>query len=133
MSHINADAFAGLVEWSGQSFFTAFSDARQSGNYEVYAARFRADGLKIENSEIRVTDAPDFSLNPAVIWTGDEYVVAWDDRRGRFEGGFPADLCAPLHRDRRAHRRRGADLAAGRTGRVPGARRRTNGRSASPT
>jgi hypothetical protein len=89
VSHINADAFAGLVEWSGQSFFTAFSDARQSGNYEVYAARFRADGLKIENSEIRVTDAPDFSLNPAVIWTGDEYVVAWDDRRGRFDGGFP--------------------------------------------
>lgn len=89
VSAINADEFAGPVEWSGTSFFTAFADARQSGNYEVYAARFREDGLKIAGGDLRLTDAPDFSLNPAVVWTGDEYVIAWDDRRGRVDGGFP--------------------------------------------
>jgi hypothetical protein len=89
VSQINADAYAGPVEWSGNSFFTAFWDARQAANYEVYVARFRSDGLKIQGSERRVTDAPDFSLNPAVVWTGDEYVVAWDDRRSRADGGFP--------------------------------------------
>jgi hypothetical protein len=89
VSHINADAYAGPVEWSGTSFFTAFADARQAANYEIYSARFRGDGLKIQDSEVRLTDAPDFSLNPAVLFTGDEYVVAWDDRRGRATGGFP--------------------------------------------
>ena len=89
MGGINADEFAGPVEWSGSSFLTAFADARQSGNYEVYAARFREDGLKIAGGDVRLTDAPDFSLNPAVVWTGEEYVIAWDDRRGRVDGGFP--------------------------------------------
>jgi hypothetical protein len=89
VSQINADEFAGPVEWSGTSFLTAFADARQSGNYEVYAARFRDDGLKIAGGDLRLTDAPDFSLNPAVVWTGEEYVIAWDDRRGRVDGGFP--------------------------------------------
>ena len=88
VSRINADAYAGTIEWSGENFFTAFSDARQSGNYEVYAARYRSDGVKVQ-SDIRLTDAPDFSLNAAAVWTGDEYVVAWDDRRARRDGGVP--------------------------------------------
>lgn len=88
VSQINADAYAGVIEWSGDNFFTAFADARQSGNYEVYAARYRGDGVKVQ-SDVRLTDAPDFSLNPVVVWTGEEYVVAWDDRRARSNGGVP--------------------------------------------
>src|SRR5688572_13862341 len=78
VSIINADAYSGPIEWSGTSFFTAFSDARQGGNYEVYATRFDENGLKLED-DLRVTDAADFSLNPVIVWTGEEYVVAWDD------------------------------------------------------
>jgi hypothetical protein len=90
VSDINADAYAGTLAWSGINFFTAFSDARQGGGYEIYAARFRDDGVRVQ-SDVRLTDAPDFSLNPAVAWTGDDYVVAWDDRRNRAQGGgvFP--------------------------------------------
>ena len=88
VSRINADAYAGVIEWSGENFFTTFSDARQSGNYEVYAARYRSDGVKVQ-SDLRLTDARDFSLNPVVVWTGEEYVVAWDDRRARSDGGVP--------------------------------------------
>ncbi len=86
VSDINADAYAGPVEWSGHNFLTAFSDARQSGNYEIYAARFRSDGVRVQG-DVRLTDAPDFSRNPAVLWTGEEYVVVWDDRRARMDGG----------------------------------------------
>jgi hypothetical protein len=89
VSDINADAYAGTIAWSGSNFFTAFSDARQGGGYEIYAARFRDDGVRVQ-SDVRLTDAPDFSLNPVVVWTGDDYIVAWDDRRGRVLGGtFP--------------------------------------------
>ena len=89
VSVINADAYSGPIEWSGTSFFTAFSDARQGGNYEVYATRFDENGLKLED-DLRVTDAPDFSLNPVIVWTGEAYVVAWDDRRERMNGGVSA-------------------------------------------
>jgi hypothetical protein len=85
VSDINADAYAGTIAWSGSNFFTAFSDARQGGGYEIYAARFRDDGVRVQ-SDVRLTDAPDFSLNPVVVWTGQDYVVAWDDRRGRAQG-----------------------------------------------
>jgi hypothetical protein len=86
VSEINADAYSGPVEWSGNNFLTAFSDARQSGNYEIYAARFRSDGVRVQG-DVRLSDAPDFSRNPAIVWTGEEYVVTWDDRRARMEGG----------------------------------------------
>jgi hypothetical protein len=86
VSEINADAYSGPIEWSGSSFFTAFADARQGGNYEVYTTRFDENGVKLED-DLRVTDAPQFSLNPVIVWTGEEYVVAWDDRRDRLMGG----------------------------------------------
>lgn len=86
VSEINADAYSGPVEWSGNNFLTAFSDARQAGNYEIYAARFRSDGVRVQG-DVRLSDAPDFSRNPSIVWTGEEYVVTWDDRRARMEGG----------------------------------------------
>jgi hypothetical protein len=87
-SQINADAYSGPIAWSGSSFLTAFADARQDGNYEIYATRYRSDGLRVQHDQ-RLTDSPDYSLNPVVVWTGDEYVVAWDDRRARTNGGVP--------------------------------------------
>lgn len=80
VSMINADTYAGAVSHADDTFLTAWSDARQSGNYEIYATRFNRDGEELQ-ADLRVTDAPDYSLRPIIQWTGTEYLVVWEDYR----------------------------------------------------
>lgn len=93
ISYINADTFAGAVSRSARGLFTAWSDARMDGNYEVYATRFSLDGDKLQ-ADLRLTDAERHSLHPTIASLGEEYVVAWDDRRFEDFGGPPAQLIA---------------------------------------
>jgi len=80
VSIINADAYVGPVAFSGDSYLTAWADARQAGNYEIYATRFNTEGAELQ-ADLRLTDAPDFSLRPTIQWTGTEYLVVWEDHR----------------------------------------------------
>jgi hypothetical protein len=80
VSLINADTYAGAVAHSGDSFLTTWSDARQAANYEIYATRFNGLGEKLQ-ADLRLTEAPDYSLRPLIQWTGTEYVVVWEDYR----------------------------------------------------
>ena len=80
VSEINADTFAGSLDFSGTSYLTAWNDARQGGNYEIYFTRFDALAQKL-SPDVRVTNAPGFSLQPDVRFTGSEYVVVWHDER----------------------------------------------------
>jgi hypothetical protein len=80
VSLINADTYAGAVSHSGDSFLTTWSDARQAGNYEIYATRFNEAGEEVQ-ADLRLTNAPDYSLRPLVQWTGTEYLVVWEDYR----------------------------------------------------
>jgi len=87
VSLINADTYAGAVAFSGDSFLTTWSDARQSGNYEIYATRFNTEGAELQ-ADLRLTDAPDFSLRPTIQWTGTEYLVVWEDYRTEDSDGL---------------------------------------------
>lgn len=78
--NVNAESYAGPLLWNGSLFFTAWSDARQDGNYEIYTNRLDAQGRKF-GPDVRLSDAPDYSLHPAIAYTGDEFLVVWDDRR----------------------------------------------------
>jgi hypothetical protein len=80
VSEINADTFAGSLDFSGKSYLTAWNDARQAGSYEIYLTRFDATAQKLM-PDVRVTNAPGFSLRPSVRYTGSEYVVVWEDQR----------------------------------------------------
>jgi len=93
ISYINADTFAGAVSRSPRGLFTAWSDARMDGNYEVYATRFSFEGEKLQ-ADLRLTDAERNSLHPTVAALAEEYVVAWDDRRFEDFGGPPAQIIA---------------------------------------
>jgi hypothetical protein len=84
VTEINADSFGGSVDFSGTSFLTAWADARQSGNYEIYLTRFDQQAQKLM-ADRRLTNAQGMSLSPVVRFTGSEYVVIWYDRR--FSGG----------------------------------------------
>ena len=80
ISEINADSYAGAVAWSGESFLTAWADARQDGNYEIYATRFDSTARELSADE-RLTNAANRSLRPSVRFNGGEFVVVWDDHR----------------------------------------------------
>jgi hypothetical protein len=81
IANVNADTYAGGLLFAGGSIATAWHDARQAGNYEIYFARF---DLAIEKlaPDLRLTDAPFPSLHPSLLWNQSEYLLVWDDRRG---------------------------------------------------
>jgi hypothetical protein len=91
VSSINADTYAGALARSSRGLFTAWSDARQSGNYEVYATRFSFTGEKLQ-ADLRLSDTTGKSLHPTVAAIGEEYVVVWDDRALGDQSGSPTQL-----------------------------------------
>lgn len=87
IARVNAESYGGPLAWSGERFLTAYEDARQDGNYEIYFDHLNRQGERLIE-DLRVTTADDYSLRPSVLWTGAEALLVWDDRR--FEGGGDA-------------------------------------------
>jgi hypothetical protein len=83
IARVNAESYGGPLAWSGQRFLTAYEDARQDTNYEIYFDQLNRGGERVAE-DLRVTDAVDYSLRPTLLWTGTESLLVWDDRR--FEG-----------------------------------------------
>ena len=48
----------------------------RDGNWEIYFARIAANGVKI-GADVRITNDPDSSENPSLVWTGTQYGVSW--------------------------------------------------------
>lgn len=80
ITSVNAPSFGADVAFDGANFGTAWSDTRTDGNYEVYFARFNPAGEKL-GPDLRLTDAPDFSIHTRLIYDQGRYVVVFDDRR----------------------------------------------------
>lgn len=73
------DTFTGPIVWTGATFGTAWED-RRSNDYEIYFNRLDANGKKLDQ-DLRISNAQGFSLHPSMIWTGQEFVLFWDDAR----------------------------------------------------
>ena len=80
VARVNAESFGGPLIWTGERYLTAYDDARQDGNYEIYFNLLNREGERL-NEDLRVTTADDFSLRPSIVWTGVEGLLVWDDRR----------------------------------------------------
>ncbi len=80
LADINSETYAGQLLHNGSFFESAWSDARQDRNYEVYFNRYDSKGQKL-GPDLRVTNARSFSTNPVLIWNGSETLLVWDDRR----------------------------------------------------
>lgn len=91
VSDVNSNTFAGAVTWSGRDLATAWSDARQGGEYDLYARLLGPLGDK-QRPSTRVTDADGFSLHPTIKWNQSEYLVAFDDRRAASSFGDHAQI-----------------------------------------
>ncbi len=61
-------------------------DARQDGNYEIYFNATISRGQKL-GPDLRVTQAPKFSIDPVIAWNGRESILVWDDRRSERRPG----------------------------------------------
>jgi len=85
LNEINADNWAGSLVWTGEYHATAWADARH-GNYEIFFNRLTTEGQKL-GADLRLTDAPDFSVHPTLVELEDGFVIAWDDRRLEDTGG----------------------------------------------
>jgi hypothetical protein len=65
--------------WSGSEYGLAWTDER-NGNREIYFARMSSAGSKL-GSDTRITNDLEVSEQASLDWTGEEYGVAWRDRR----------------------------------------------------
>jgi hypothetical protein len=80
LTDVNVLSFGAALEWSGNAFGAAWTDPRQDGNYEVYFARFDSGGGKL-GPDLRVTNAPNFSVHPDMVYDSGRFLMVWDDRR----------------------------------------------------
>jgi len=80
LAELNSASYAGIFLHNGSYFESAWSDARQASNYEIYFNRFDSSGKKL-GPDLRLTNALGFSLAPALAWNGSESLVVWDDFR----------------------------------------------------
>jgi len=86
LTDINSETYAGSLVYNGSYFASAWFDARQAGNYEIYFNRYNPRGQKL-GPDLRVTRAPNFSIDPVLAWNGSESIVVWDDRRNEGRQG----------------------------------------------
>src|SRR5690606_3773269 len=81
VSLTNSDTFAGDIEWTGQVLAVVWED-RRDNDYEIYFNRFDTLGQKLD-PDLRVSNAPGFSLDPTLYFSGSDYLALWSDgRRG---------------------------------------------------
>jgi hypothetical protein len=66
--------------WTGGGFGVAWTDYRDGGNGEIYFARLDASGARI-GADVRITDQPNNSNGPSLVWTGSGFGVAFLDDR----------------------------------------------------
>jgi hypothetical protein len=86
LSDLNSETYAGPLIHNGSYFASAWPDARQDGNYEIYFNRYDSKGNKA-GPDLRITRAPKFSLDPVLAWNGKESILIWDDRRNEPRDG----------------------------------------------
>jgi hypothetical protein len=79
VTHVNTDTFTGPLTWTGSVFGLAWEDRRDQ-DFEIYFNRIDVTGQKL-SPDLRVTNAPRFSLRPDIVWDGADYVVVWSDTR----------------------------------------------------
>ncbi len=74
-----ADAFGGGLAWNGREYGVVWQD-RRNGVWEIYFNRLTSDGEKLA-ADFRVTFTREWSINPDIAWTGEEFVLVWQDWR----------------------------------------------------
>ena len=83
------DAFGAALAWNGRVLGAVWQDRRDpSGGYEIYFNRLTPDGERLGPDQ-RISFAPGFSVNATIAWTGEEFLLVWQDERDTVgQGGY---------------------------------------------
>jgi hypothetical protein len=75
-----AESWVPFLRWTGYEYGVVWQDNRDA-NYEIYFNRISAVGVKVLADDLRITNFTYNSLWPKLVWTGEEFGVAWYDYR----------------------------------------------------
>jgi hypothetical protein len=77
------DKWAPALAWSGTQLLVTWEDARNSGSsgWDIYGSRVTASGQVLDPSGIPVSTAQESQFASAVASSGENFLVAWQDRR----------------------------------------------------
>lgn len=81
LTNHNGGSYGGPLVWTGAFYGVAWPDNRQDENVEMYFNRLDRNGDKL-GPDLRLTNTPDFSLNPSISYDGSEFLVFWNDYQG---------------------------------------------------
>ena len=68
------------LAWTGDRFGISWAD-RRDGNYEIYFALLDPTGKKMAPGDERITISKGFSIYPSLVWTGQQFVVVWQEEK----------------------------------------------------
>jgi hypothetical protein len=76
------------VGFDGAGYFVVWHDQRNATSFDIYGARVGTDGSVLDPGGIPISTDPDDQANPAVVYDGSIYFVAW---KGHRDGFFDVD------------------------------------------
>jgi hypothetical protein len=68
------------LAWNGDSWGLVYADNMEGSEFQLYFRKLNASGQP-SASAVRVTQSSGNSDWPDVVWTGEEYAIAYDDQR----------------------------------------------------
>jgi hypothetical protein len=69
------------LAFNGTYYLVVWTDNRNTLDYDIYGARFDANGILLDPAGIIISKAPGDQKNPAVDANGDIFLVVWEDER----------------------------------------------------
>ncbi|WPB80738.1 hypothetical protein KYC5002_16580 [Archangium violaceum] len=91
------NAFDPAVAWDGRQFLVVWSDERGGDEGDIYGSRVRKDGTVLDGRGVPLIEVPAGQVRPDVTWTGERFLVVWEDGRD----GEPDIYGARVHGDLR--------------------------------
>ena len=78
------------IAFDGTNYLVVWADQRLSRDEDIFATRVSAAGAILSTTGIAVNTAAGRQLNPAVVFAGTQFLVAWEDFK--VSGGAEADI-----------------------------------------
>jgi hypothetical protein len=73
---------ARAIAWSTDRYGLAWIDLRDGPGGEIYFALLGPDSTKLEPGDVRISQHGGSAFNPSIDWSGNRFVVVWDDLPG---------------------------------------------------
>ncbi len=70
---------ARAIAWGTDRYGLAWIDLRDGTNGEIYFALLDPDASKLEPGDVRISRLGGSAFNPSIDWSGNRFVVTWDD------------------------------------------------------